>query len=81
MIFGVVVAVEVAISRIKYIKAKKERKRTPGSDSRVVVHKPDIPRGAAGGKDKLGVAFGTFYCTLVGFPEDEYENEEGRYRS
>lgn len=46
---------------------KKEKKKgIPSSDSRIVIHEPNIPRGAAGSEDELGVAFGALCCALVG---------------
>lgn len=64
MIFGIVVVVSSNGPYKKYM--KKERKKNPSSDSRIVIHEPDIPRGATGSEDELGVAFGAFYCALVG---------------
>lgn len=51
--------------RIKYMKEEKKNAGTPGSDSWVVVHEPNIPWGAAGSEDELGVAFGALCCVLV----------------
>lgn len=56
------------------MKEEKKNAGTPGSDGWVIVHEPNIPWGAAGSEDELGVAFGALCCVLVEEAESQGES-------